>query len=79
MREFIVTRPVAIDDIHNYGHRAFVEGETLYEFLGHTYGCIDNDYDHTTGEPRAIAVSESPSTYPFFEFPYDALREVERT
>ena len=41
------------------------EGTTVFEYHGHTYGCIT--------EP-GIAVSFKPNDGPFFEIPMDAVR-----
>lgn len=45
------------------------KGESVFQFRGHTYGCIG---------PGGIAVTRSPEgKNPFFELPDDALSETE--
>ena len=46
--------------------RTYFEKEVVFEYTGHTYGCIS---------PRGIACSEDGET-PFFELPGDALKQV---
>src|SRR5512146_1224690 len=68
--KFKVTRFVHHDESHNYANRDVDEGEVFYKFERCTYGCVD--------ENNGIAVSETdPYTYPFFEFPRDALEPCE--
>src|SRR5512146_1787169 len=68
--KFKVTRFVHHDEPHNYANRDVDEGEVFYKFERYTYGCVDKN--------NGIAVSETdPHTYPFFEFPRDALEPCE--
>lgn len=43
---------------------AFHEGEIVYEYKGHTYGCI---------RWPGIAVSREPGETPFMEIPHDEV------
>ncbi len=64
----IVTRDVGPDEVE-WLKRTYKQGETLYEFIGPTYGCID--------QTKGTALSEAPGEPPCFEFPHDAFRWAE--
>lgn len=63
VRKGVLTRNVTNKECPwlTYNHK---KGEVVYEFDGYTYGCIGD----------GIAVSKKPSTNPFFEIPYDAIK-----
>lgn len=63
-----VTRNVASGDPHNYYPHSVRKGEEFWTFHGRTFGCV------STG---GIALSERAGEGPFFEFPLDALEDVE--
>lgn len=42
-------------------------GTIVYEYCGHTYGCIGS----------GIACTKEPGITPFFELPFDALEKFE--
>lgn len=46
-------------------HRTYLPGDTVYEFNGATYGCIDRN--------NGLAVTEEPGEHPFFELPWDSV------
>lgn len=62
-KKHVLSRDVTTEECH-WLTRDFKKGETVYEYYGHTYGCIG---------PGGIPVSEEPDTNPFFELPSDAL------
>lgn len=65
----VVTRPVGIDERHNYLGRAAEAGERFTVCTVATYGSVNTD--------GGIALSEqADGGYPFFEFPLDAVRIV---
>lgn len=63
-----VTRDVLSSE--NYSGRDVKEGEVLYVYQGHTYGCID----WLSG---GVALTERDGETPFFEFPGDAVEVVD--
>jgi hypothetical protein len=65
--QVVVTRDVAPDEVE-WLARVYKTGERLWTFHGVTYGCVD--------ERAGAALSEQRGEYPFFEFPYDALRSA---
>lgn len=62
-RIFVTTRLVSEDWLSS----DVPEGEILYEYTGHTYGCVT---------PAGIACSYYEGETPFMEIPKDALREI---
>lgn len=66
----IVTRAVSKREANNFLGRAVSEGEQFYVFEGPTFGSCDTN--------NGIALSErGASEYPFFEFPRNAIRQVQ--
>lgn len=64
-----VTRFVSDAEEHSCLGRDVYPGEVFYAFGHPTYGCVDDYY--------GIALTErSDGDYPFFEFPRDALEQV---
>lgn len=62
---YIVTRDLK-EGNHPCGYSSedMKEGEKVYLFKGHTYGCIGD----------GVAVSRNDGEGPFFELPFDALQ-----
>ncbi len=56
-----------IPESENYSGRDVKKNEILYKYFGHTYGCIGN----------GIALCENPGETPFFEFPLDAVEQID--
>lgn len=64
-----VIRFVSEDEEHNFLHHDIYPGEEFYLFTASTYGCIS---------PGGIALSDrGEDEYPFFEFPHDAVEEID--
>ncbi len=66
-KKLVVSRMVIPEEDGEWIPRVFWPGEFVYEYTGHTYGCIDYR--------NGIAVSIEPDETPFFQFPIDALAE----
>lgn len=65
-----VIRDVSAEDAHNYSGRDVRGGEELFVYRGPTYGCVDTI--------NGISLSASgPYDTPFFEFPLDAVVEID--
>jgi len=64
---YIVTHTLMEDDPDNFAGRMVFRGEVFYKFTGNTY-----DSEPQSG--RVNLSSAGPMTYPFFEFPLQALR-----
>lgn len=47
--------------------RDYKKGEELFEYAGHTYGCIS---------PNGIACSDKDQESPFYEIPKDSLERI---
>lgn len=67
MRAFEVTRTVTGVECP-WLSKPFTKGETVYEYRGCTYGCI-NWQD-------GLAVSREPGQTPFHQIPRDAIRDL---
>jgi hypothetical protein len=66
-KKFEFTRKVTQEEC-SWLDRDYEIGEIVYECLFNTYGCIS---------PYGIAATESTEgDYPFFEIPYNALKEI---
>lgn len=63
-----VTRDVPASEEHNYLGRDVKEGEIFYRFNQHTYGCV---------RFPGVALSVEQGEYPFFEFPGDAVEDID--
>jgi len=66
MPSYLVTRDVSIKEC-NWLKETITKGTVVYGFYGATYGCIG---------PSGIAVSWEEDKNPFFELPYNALKEL---
>lgn len=66
IKKYKLTRDVTIEECH-WLDRDFKEGEFVYEYTYHTYGCIS---------PDGIACSEIEKETPFFELPKNSITEV---
>lgn len=67
-RAFIVTRRIdKTEQPWMEDHDHVDEGATVYEYDGHTYGCIS---------AGGVAVTFEPNVEPFFQVPSDALKQV---
>ncbi len=64
-KKLVVSRMVIPEEDGEWIPRTFWPGEFVYEYRGHTYGCINWN--------KGIAVSLVEDETPFFEFPFDAL------
>jgi len=64
-----VTRNVGKDEKHNYAGRDVFKGETLFRFIGCSYGCVDT-------HNGVVASEKGTMEYPFFEFPRDAVELI---
>jgi hypothetical protein len=65
-RRYIAVRDVGVDEPNNWSGRDVLVGEKFYRFVG----------DHHASDPLPgnVLLSEHGSyTYPFFEFPLEAL------
>lgn len=61
----VVSRMVIPEEDGEWIPRVYWPGETVYEYNGPTYGCVNWE--------NGIAVTEKLDETPFFEFPRDAL------
>jgi len=67
VRKFELTRRVTKEEC-SWLERDYEIGETVFKCVQCTYGCIG---------PAGMAVTKSSDgDYPFFEIPYDALKEI---
>jgi hypothetical protein len=67
MTEYLVKRDVTPNECH-WLKQTIKEGTIVYKFYNATYGCVG---------PNGVAVTNSPEgDYPFFEMPYNSLREL---
>ena len=67
MQKFKVIRKITQEECP-WLERGFEIGEIVYEYFGCTYGCISHS---------GIAISYFPDEDPCFEFPLDAIQEIE--
>jgi hypothetical protein len=63
-----VIRHVPDSEEHNYYGQAVHRGAEFWTFTGPTYGCVD--------DVNGIALSEFADMGPFFEFPRNAIEDV---
>ena len=66
MKTYNLTRSVLSDECP-WLEEEMLEGDIVYEYTGHTYGCIT---------PNGTAVTFEPDKAPFFELPNDSLKEI---
>jgi hypothetical protein len=64
-KQLILIREVNSDEC-SWLSRTHPIGEKVFEYMGHTYGCIAS----------GVACSEVDGETPFFELPYDSVKEV---
>lgn len=62
-RQFVLTRNVTRSECP-WLKQDFEKGDDVYEYEGHTYGCIS---------PNGKAFTIRPNQTPFFELPGDAV------
>ena len=67
-KELILIREVTPDEC-NWLSRTYAEGEKVFGYFGHTYGCIAN----------GVACTEEDGETPFFELPTNAVEKVSIT
>lgn len=65
-RRLILTRDLPAAD-YDWLDRDLYAGEIMWEFTGCTWGVIDHE--------AGLAASERPGQGPFYEIPYDAIKE----
>lgn len=63
--KMVVTRLVTPEEC-DWLDRIYLPGDTIYEFNGATYGCIN--------WANGFAASDKPNENPFYEFPIDAAK-----
>lgn len=63
MKELILNRDVTVEECF-WLERDFKKGEKVYEYTGHTYGCVQRS---------GTACSMVPGETPFFELPTEAV------
>jgi hypothetical protein len=68
MGKFKTTRDINSEECH-WIDEPVKEGTEVYEYFGHTYGCISSS---------GMAVTLKEGELPFFELPYNSLIEIEK-